>query len=258
MIATRRLSLQLTPLLDLLLIVIFAQYLEVRSVAKQEVEQVETQRQAAIADTDLLRQQLADLQHKLDEWEAHSRASNRIEHANKEQLGQLFGELFHIPEATIQRIAKQRSQDQAGLSPAEIAVLRKEFQALATARGDQVVDHLLTFTEMKKRFDVWELYIEDNGALIVSSGSHRKRLQTGIIETPEQFSDELFRIYKTFPQTKSVVLILVSYGDARLLHRLAVIKGLPEVTERMRLDSNGTARFEYAVLGFRPDAAPRP
>ena len=173
-------------------------------------------------------------------------------------MGRLFGELFRIPEATIQKIARQRSQDEAGLSPAEIAALRKEFQSLATARGDQVVDHLLTFAEMKKRFDVWEVYLQENGALVITAGSHQKRLQTGIIETPEQFSDEVFKQYKSFPQTKSVVLILVSYGDSRFSDRLAVIKGLPVVAERMRIDSNGTARFEYAVLGYRPETMPRP
>ena len=258
MMSMRRLTLQLTPLLDLLLIVIFAQYMEVRTVAKQETERIETERQAAVANIELLQRQLSDLQRNLDDWEEQSRAANRAEHQTKEQLGQLFGELFRIPEATIQRIAKRRSQDEAGLSPSEVASLRKEFQALATARGDQIVDHLLTFTEMKKRFDVWELYLEENGALIVTAGSSRQRLQTGIIETPEQFSDELFKLYKSFPQTKSVVLILMSYGDSRLQHRLAVIKGLPEVAERMRLDSNGSVRFEYAVLGFRPAASPRP
>ena len=109
---------------------------------------------------------------------------------------------------------------------------------------------------MKKRFDVWEVYLQENGALVVNAGSHQKWLQTGAVESPEEFSDELFKLYKSFPQTKSVGLILVSYGDSRLTHRQAVIKGLPVVAERMRADSNGVARFEYAVLGYRPDAAP--
>lgn len=251
MIPARKLTFQLASLLDLLLIVMFAQYLEVQTVAQQQTERIEAERQTSATDLKALQQQLS-------QWEDRQRAVDKAEHSGVEQLGRLFGELFRIPEATIQKIARQRSQDEAGLSPAEIAALRKEFQSLATARGDQVVDHLLTFAEMKKRFDVWEVYLQDNGALVVTAGSHQKRLQTGIIETPEQFSDEVFKLYKSFPQTKSVVLILVSYGDSRFSDRLAVIKGLPVVAERMRIDSNSTARFEYAVLGYRPDAAPRP
>ena len=258
MTPVRRLTFQLASLLDLLLIVMFALYLEMQTVAQQQTERVEAERQTTATDLAALQRQLTDLQQQLSQWEDRQRVVDQAEHSDREQLGRLFGELFRIPESTIQKIAQRRGQDEAGLSPAEIAVLRKEFQSLASARGDQVVDHLLTFAEMKKRFDVWEVYLQENGALVVTAGSHQKRLQTGVVETPDQFSDEMFKLYKSFPQTKSVVLILVSYGDSRLSHRQAVIKGLPAVSERMRTDSNGTARFEYAVLGYRPDAAPRP
>jgi len=160
--------------------------------------------------------------------------------------------LFKVPDAEVQKIAKRRGQDSTVLSPSEVESLQKRLRELASARSDQVIDYLLTFSEMKKRFDLWEIYIEENGSLSVDSGTHQKRLQTGIVETSDQFSEEMFKLYKSFPQSKSVVLILVSYGDSRLSHRLAVINGLPEVTERMRTDSNGTVRFEYAVLGYRP------
>ncbi len=256
MTPARKLTFQLASLLDLLLIVMFAQYLEVQTVAQKQTERIEAERQTAATDLEALQRQLADVQRQLAQFEEHQRAADKVEHAGVEQLGRLFGELFRIPESTIQKIAKQRSQDDAGLSPAEIAALRKEFQLLAAARGDQVVDHLLTFAEMKKRFDVWEVYLQANGALVVTAGSHQKRLQTGIIETPEQFSDELFKLYKSFPQTKSVVLILISYGDVLRPHRLAIITGMPAVAERMRADSNGATRFEYAVLGYRPESDP--
>jgi hypothetical protein len=254
----RKITLQLTPLLDLLLIVFFAQYMEMHLVAEQQTHQAEVQHQAATADLDVLRQQLAELQKQLAEWEQKHRDTERTEYNSREQLGQLFGELFRIPESTIQKIANRRSSDEAVLSPEEIAALKAEFKALSTARADQVVDHLLTFAEMKKRFDVWELYIQNDDSLLVTAGPHKKRLQPDNIETPELFSDEFFKLYKSFPQTKSVVLILVSYGDAQLKYRWAVTKGLPIVTERMRQDSNATVRFEYAVLGFRPEATQPP
>jgi hypothetical protein len=250
--------LQLTPLLDLLLIVIFAQYMEVQIVARQETERAETERQSAKADLDSLQAQLAALQKQLAQWEEQRRATERTEHSGREQLGQLFGELFRIPEATIQKIASRRSADEAVLSPSEIAALKSEFKSLAAARPDQIVDHLLTFSEMKKRFDVWELYLQENDSLLVNVASHQKRLQPDEIETPELFSDEFFKLYKSFPQSKSIVLILVSYGDAQLRYRWSITKGLPIVSERMRLDSNGTVKFEYAVLGFRPDPPQKP
>ena len=254
----RKLTLQLTPLLDLLLIVFFAQYMEVRMIAEQETERAEVGRVEARADLDTVQKQLAELQKQLAELDQKRRETERTDYAGREQLGQLFGELFRIPESIIQKIANRRSSDEAVLSPAEIAALKAEFKSLSTARADQIVDHLLTFTEMKKRFDVWELYIQQDDSLLITAAQHKQRLQPDDIETPELFSEEFFKLYKSFPQTKSVVLILVSYGDAQLRYRLSITKGLPAVTERMRLDSNGTVKFEYAVLGFRPDAKPRP
>jgi hypothetical protein len=254
----RRLTLQLTPLLDLLLIVIFAQYMEVGTVARQEKERANVETEAARADLDAVHRQLAALQKQLSEWDQKRRETERAGHATREQLGQLFGELFRIPESTIQKIANRRSSDEAVLSPAEIAALKAEFKSLSTARADQIVDHLLTFTEMKKRFDVWDLYIQDDDSLVITAGAHKKRLQPDDIKTPELFSDEFFKLYKSFPQSKSVVLIVVSYGDSQLESRWAVTKGLPSVAERMRLDSNGTVKVEYAVLGFRDAAAHLP
>ena len=255
---SRRLSLQLTPLLDLLLIVIFAQYLEVGTIAKQETERAEVERVEARADLESVQKQLQELQQQLAQIDQKRRDTESADYASREQLGKLFGELFRIPESVIQKIAKRRSSDEAVLSTEELDALKTEFKVLSTARADQIVDHLLTFTEMKKRFDVWELYVQQDNSVIITAGPHQKRLQPDDVETPELFSEEFFKLYKSFPQSKNVVLILVTYGDSQLRYRWAVTKGLPLVTERMRQDSNGTVKFEYAVLGFRPNAAPRP
>jgi len=254
----RTLTLQLTPLLDLLLIVFFAQYMEVRLVSDRKSEQAESRVAAANADLDKLRQQLAELQKQLADWEQQQRQADQSGYESREQLGKLFGELFQLPESIIERITRQRSSDEAVLSSAEIEALTSEFRTLSTARADQVVDHLLTFAEMKKRFDVWEIHVQGDNSVLITAGPHQKRLQPDEAATPELFNEEFFKLYKSFPQSKNVVLILVSYGNSQLRYRWSVTRGLPAVTERMRLDSNGQVKFEYAVLGFRPDASRRP
>lgn len=256
MIPARRLTFQLASLLDLLLIVMFSQYLEVQIAAEQKGKRLEVEQETSTAERAKLIAQLETTQKQLQAWEEQQRRTDQNDSEQLAKLGRLFGELFRLPESTIRKIIKQRNQDEGGLSPSEALALKQELEKLAASRGDQVVDHLLTYVEMKKRFDVWELYLRENGAIVVTAGTHQKRVQTGIVESAQQFSDEIFNLYKGFPQTKSIVLILVSYGDARLTHRTAVIKGLPLVAERMRADSNGAARFEYAVLGYRPEGDP--
>jgi hypothetical protein len=246
MTTVRRLTLQLTPLLDLLLIVMFAQYMQLRIAATQEADRFASEREATTRENEELRQQV-------DLWESEQRRANQQQQRERTQLGQLVRELFHIPETTINRIIQPRSKDEsAGLSPSEIASLKAQFQEMSNSRGDQVVDHLLTFNEMRKQFDTWEFYMNEDGELLITAGTDRQTVKSKPIETPEQFVDTVLKVRKQFPPTKPSVLILCRYGDCRLLNQLAMTRGLPAIAERLKGDGQGTTRFDYAVLGFRP------
>ena len=246
MTRVRRMTLQLTPLLDLLLIVIFAQYMEVRIVAKQESDRVAHERESTAVENHELRRQV-------DEWESEQRNVDREQHQIREQFGEVVRELFRIPEATLNKIVQPRSKNEAGgLSPAEIAELKARFQQLATSNGDQVVDHLLTFQEMRKQFDVWEFYLNEDGSLQILIGPDHQQIKTKEIESPEAFVDVVLQLRNRFPPTKNSVLILCSYGDCQLSHRLSLTRGLPAISSRLRQDGQGTQNFEYALFGYRP------
>ena len=73
MTRVRRMTLQLTPLLDLLLIVIFAQYMEVRIVAKQESDRVAHERESSAVEYNEWRRQV-------DEWESQQQNVYREQH----------------------------------------------------------------------------------------------------------------------------------------------------------------------------------
>ena len=252
MMRVRRMTLQLTPLLDLLLIVIFAQYMEVRIVAKQESEKVASERQSTAAENEELRRQV-------DQWESQQRNFDTKQHREREQLGQIVRELFQIPETTLNKIIQPRSKSEAGgLSPSEVSDLKARFQQLANSNGDQVVDHLLTFNEMRKQFDIWEFYLGDDGSLQITIGPDRQHIRSEVIESPEALVEVVLQVRKQFPPTKKTVLILCSYGDSRLRHRLALARGLPALSERMRRDGQGTQNFEYAIFGYRPAPTLKP
>ena len=242
----RRLTFQLTPLLDLLLIVMFAQYMEVRIAAKQEADRVASERETSSQENEELRRQV-------ELWETQQRQFDRNQNRDREQLGQLIRELFQIPEATIDRIIQPRSvTESGGLSPAEIADLKARFQQLASSRGDKVVDHLLTFNEMRKQFDVWELYMNEDGELIATVGQDRQQVKSKPIETAEAFVDTMLQIRREFPPTKNTVLILCRYGDCRLINKLAMTRGLPAIARRMSNDKQESVQFEFAIFGYRP------
>lgn len=246
MIPTRRLTLQLTPLLDLLLIVMFAQYMELQLVAKKQTDQAASEQQATIDENESLRRQV-------NQWESEQHDVDRKEHRERELVGRLIRELFRVPETIVTKILQPRSKSEsAGLSPAEIADLKARFQQLASSSGEQIIDHLLTFNEMRKQFDIWEIYLTEEGEMLVTVGQDRQVAKSKPIETPEEFVDAVLQIRKRFPPTKDTVLILCRYGDCRLTHRLSMIRGLPAIAARLKTDGQGTTNFEYAVFGYRP------
>ena len=105
---------------------------------------------------------------------------------------------------------------------------------------------------MRKQFDVWEIYLDDEGQMIATIGPDRQQIQSKVVESPEDFVDVVLQLRKQFPPTKSTVLILCSYGNCRLIHRLSMTRGLPAIADRLKSDGQGTHRFEYAVFGYRP------
>lgn len=259
MIARRKLTFQLMPLLDLLLIVMFAQYLEVRTVARDEAvrreavqNDLQTELDSAIQQLHSLNQKLVGLNELKSERRSLSEEVTRMK-SQRDLVGEMVVELFRLPESAVDAIVKDRTSLGPGPGAAEISRLKEQLQKLSKDRGDEVVKHLLTFNELRKRCDLWELYIQHDGQIVFTVGNQKQTIRA---EDTETFQSRLFDAYKALPQPKSLVLILVSYGDARLGVRRAVLNGLPSALERIRVDDEGRSRFDFAVLGFRPDQPP--
>lgn len=260
MTSYRRLTFQLTPLLDLLLIVIFAQYLDIRTNVNRETVRLESELSTTATDLQQTHAQLAVLTEQLQRADAAVRQSDSLQQevrqlrVERDRVGVLVRELFGAKDPDVAARLRPGTADAPGLSTADIARIRQRFQSLGQAKTDEVIDHLVTFEEMRKRCDVWELYLQANGVCVLTFGDKRLEFRG---ETRAQFADRLYEAYKTLPQPKSLVIVLMSYGDARFGDRQAAFDALPDALERMRNDTAGRTRFEYAILGYRvtPNAA---
>ena len=277
MIGARRITFQLTPLLDLLLIVIFAQYIEVRETARQteqaavrRVAQMDAQLQeqaATAAQLQSARTSAAEayrqLQSELEEISRRAAESEQdlvkrvaeltaaLEEARtqRDTVGELVTALFEVPEPIIQDALKLSAPGETPRTDETARQARRMFEQLAASRADEIVKHLLTYNELRKRCDIWDLYITDAGVTQFTDGRVRREFRA---PTAEDFENHLFQVYKSLEQPKGLVIILVAYGDARFQWRRAALEGLSPAAERMRADSSGRTQFEFAVLGFRP------
>lgn len=255
MIPARRLTLQLTPLLDLLLIVMFAQYVEIRAKAVKQTQQIESTREQSQAQLDeavrqlvALRERLAAMERQVEEADARASTAEGYR-VQRDLIGDMVGDVFHIPEVTLKQMLQQRRTTGPGPSVEDVSQAQARWKAIIGNPGPAIVDHLLTFGEMRKRVDIWELYMQDNGTIVMTVGSKR---QTFRAESSAAFTSRLFDAYKALPEPKSMVLVMVSYGDAQFGLRKAALDGIPLALDRIRKDIGNRSRIEYAVLGFRP------
>jgi hypothetical protein len=276
----RRLSLQLTPLLDLLLIVIFAQYLEVREKslrAEASAEQRATTEIAAVRsrhadDERRLREaqaRLAELEDRLGERQRELEAEVAELLERQEHVGDLVAEMFKVPDEMIESALQSLAATDQPRSPEELEALRQEFRNLGARRGHEAIKHLLTHEELRKRVDIWEITIDRAGFVRLNTGDgiQQFRFDAELPDQPlsveeqqrrsdraaERFANRLFDLYKSLPQPKSVVILLFSYGNIPYGVRKPAFDGLRIAADRMRTDSNGRSRFEYATLGYLPE-----
>ena len=264
----RRLTFQLTPLLDLLLIVLFAQFMDVRDTTENQEQMSSAQVESLESDRDSTATQLAKLRaefkqlskdlvakdEQLADAEAESQkrltelfaVQQRLNQTASERqaIASLYSKLFDLPDEIVKQLL---SQDDHRLTPEEIKKLQDQFKELAAKQPRDSARHLLTVDEMWKRCDVWNLYIKPSGLAVVKTGDNSHQFEA---TTPKEFEDELYDFYTKLPPQKSLVILLLSYGNIDANVYEAAIDGLPKAAERMRSDAGGKSRFESAVLGF--------
>lgn len=268
----RRLTFQLVSLFDLLIIIVFAQHMDLKQateselhLARAEAEQAAQQLEHIERDRNfmaqgdqikkLLQEDLERLreQHELQKIDAARKEFELAEEVRKTRsdlarLGELVADLFDLPEDSLRDALQSRSA-------AEAEKLRRELKALASKSTGQAIRHILTLAELQKRCDIWEIHIGDDNTIRFTAGDQTARFRA---PDPARFETEVFKHYKSLPQPKSLVVILLSWGDADLGTRTAAMEGLHIAATHMREDSDRRSRFEYAILGYIPSPSPGP
>ena len=287
MVFRRKLTFQLTPLLDLLLIVIFAQYLEVqftsaraeqeiaRRAAVQTAEAQKAQKNAEERLAKLLaeRQTLhAQLQAELaDLTEEMQRTLNQ-----RKDLADLVAGLFRIPKEVLDQALASGER-----TPEEQRQLREIVNQLAAEHQNDVIKHLITHQAMRKRVDVWTLFIETDGNAYLKVGDETKvflvrdqstpidaermaqlsareqslAMKRAEAEAAEAFAQRLFNAYQTLPQPKSIVVLVVSWdGELARYYREPARLGL-DVAMRLFHTNNDRTQFIPAILGAELERA---
>ena len=246
----RRLTFQLTPLLDLLLIVIFAQYMEVRQTT-------------AAADQNL-KQQQADLESKFEErrqtMEVRLREQQQALDADRRKYGEQFesilsqhqragaaiAEALNLPGRMMENVLSLREEGRVTEADRLEAAVTQIQNALQS-RDQKMMEFVLRYDEMRKHVSMWEIYLQDNGKAFFTDGETRHLISYSSID---EFVSSCFEASKSFTEPKPLVIILLSYGSPYAVQRQRATDGMPLLVERLRRDSGETRWFDFSLMGY--------
>jgi hypothetical protein len=264
----------LTPLLDLLLIVIFAQYVDLKGKSERTVErlqqtstaQLEAERQLRLkaererdhaitlrkeTETELEAQTktIESLRRETDKLgaelaEARSAAAVQAEQARRdmEAAAEVLSDILNLPKEAFGATLKT-------LPIEERTAVRRELEDVRGKGVDKVIQHLRKLSALKKRCDFWEVFIAEDDTITVKYGD--MRFGPFSAESEDQFVLKMETIVGKMPEPKSLVIVLLSYAGAQRRVRRDVEAGLRRLCDvRLKAKYDGEKRFELAVLGF--------
>ncbi|MFG0287586.1 MAG: hypothetical protein ACF8CQ_05415 [Rhodopirellula sp. JB044] len=279
---SRRTRFQLTPLMDLLLIIVFAQFLDVREATQRETASLESEREKLVYQIQRERSELAGIrealqsQHReLERQRDQARAArDEAVYQSEARLAEMNAAMSKLSrwlsldaqteaapdtgsdasEPTNETIAGPLSEESKSDDPVATAI--RQASRLGKADPDAVLRFLIGHAELLKRAEIWTVHASDNGGIVFMADDQREtfRLERrSQSDRTDEVADRLFASYKQLPQPKGLVVLLVSYSPQSVAGVYQpLVDALPRALERLRADTPET-RFEYTVLGPTPE-----
>jgi hypothetical protein len=271
-ITRRRITLQLVPLLDLLFIVLFAQYIDLQDATRNEVGAAAVQRaqaESAQQEAEQLRAdalaRLEELNRKSEQWDIERRRlarelelareegakegqareeMERLAARDRQAIGALVKDVLNVSDDVIQDVLRTST-------PVERQRLQSSFELMKAQSASGIVHHLRTTEELKKRADVWEVYIGDDNSVRVTMVDEvvAQSLQ---VKNADQVANQLAALARQQGEPKSLVIIVLSWSNADRRTRVAVRDGLDRMVPVLKAVWPGK-RIEVAQLGYTPE-----
>ena len=269
----RRMVVQLASLVDLLFVILFLQYMqlrvasyrqavaerELRTRAEEKEKSATAVKERAMARVDrqvLLQDENRRLQ---DELVALKKKFAELREKNKDVDAWLIEEAKHA-DAERQDLAKavqgmlgvDIGSALANASPRDVETLTRQFKELEKASPSAIVQHLRKTVEMQKLCSIWEVHVNEDGTVRLRFGDEPLTFRP---KNADDCAQQIFDKSKEVGEPKSLVLVLETFGNAQLSVRKAVKEGLKIAANLLKAQWPGK-RFEVAIPHF--SAAPPP
>ncbi|MEM1227589.1 MAG: hypothetical protein AAGJ40_17965 [Planctomycetota bacterium] len=262
----RRTRFQLTPLLDLLLIIVFAQFLDVRQTSQDQAMTLARQSEKLTDRYARLSAELEGQRQALRQEQSSLRAARDAARADRDlALATAQMEAARLREATEQIQAALKLDDETvasfGIAGGETSAQDIDSAVDAALRLSQadsatLLRFMVSHGELLKRADVWNVHASDRGEIRLMAGDQTQRIRLESVsqrERTDEVVERLFAAYKQLEQPDGLVVVLVSFSPRSVAGVYQpLVDAVPETLRRLRVDLPQT-RFEYSVLGTTPD-----
>lgn len=284
---TRRTVFQLTPLLDLLLIVIFAQYMDVRQAGarqeawfEKEAGQVQAQAIAKAEQEANLRQQsdiklaLAEEQLKTLQQE-HGASEKLVEDLKlqRELMADLLTQSLKIDPSKIEKLIEQGRKN-----PSFDPKFQETIEKLNQLSQSDAIVHAASYHELLKRCDIWNFRLDLSREKSLENKPNKKSTLLIDIRTleesqtfdtflsfdlqerdKERFTElrnkalnEMKNYLKSLPQPKGIVIVISEpmLEDIYFGIRTEFKQLVQELLNDLTLESSGQTRYYYFALPY--------
>lgn len=262
MLQRRRLALQLTPLLDLLLIVMFSQYIENRhrSTAAQEslearekaLDTRQAEDDAVLAQRRLeLEKDVADQKASLEELGKAYDEKFRSIISQHQQIGSILAESLNLPGNVMTEVLKLRTSGSSD-DAKRLQDAAERLQKLMQARGEEMFRFMLQVDEMQKHVTIWEIHIQQNGQALITDSQ-----QSFVTDFPgdADLASRLFEFSKSFSEPKTLIVVLLTWSDAQKGALRRATDAMPRLMEQLRRDADGTHWYDFSIIGYRAEGS---
>lgn len=258
---------QLTSLMDLLLIIVFAQYLEFHSSQTRVEENAEREvaeaRQLAQGELDAKLAELDRLRQRIEQEKAQlqsQRDASLSQAADADRRLELTQNVIkRLLDLDADVVDSERSSEESLAALDDASALSSRISEMD---GAQLLRFLVGYDELLKRADLWTIHVSDRGDIEIVTGpepddatSFRLEGQTQPARTAS-FIQQMRTAYSQMQQPQAMVILLVSYSPRAIAGNFQpVLDGLPNLVDQLEADFDGRTRFEFSVIGAVTDPA---
>lgn len=271
----RRMVVQLASLVDLLFVILFLQYMQLRVTAQRQ-EDAERERstraeqaaknaeetaksakekeksakavtEAAMAGLRKSELQQSEIRRLTEDLNAANNRIKELESKQGEDKRIADKERLDLAEAARKMLGVDIGPALKGNPQTDISALRKELDKLKTASPSQIVQHLRQTVEVQKHCSIWDVHVYADGNVRLRFGETTAKFRP---QDENDFADRFCTTAREAGEPKSLVLVLWTFGNAQFSTRESVRKGLDKASLLLKSGWSGHKQIEVASGRF--------